>query len=317
MFSAIETPTKAVRPVHMRMRQFVGALALALMAAVAPVGASVVPLTLEEMVAVADEIHTVRVTKTESSFWEGKIITRADVEVVETFKGSLTGTTSLTYAGGRVGPVGMLSLPGTELQEGETSVLILSYASSRATTTAERNALDLSSPLVVSPQLVGGFQGRLLLANPAAKSAATPGATATAPTASGMQTAEGTVSDLNTAVVRRMQPARRANAPAPVTYPELRTALHKLVSDSKALAASGAPARRIAGIRGEYHVPGRSELAAVRALDPLPELAYMSEAEVEMIRVQLREQAARRAAQANSPKPPSSGVQAPNTGARQ
>lgn len=262
-------------------------IALVLLGTGRHASASVTPLGIEELVAVADEIHTVRVESQECFVYEGKIMTRARVEVLETFKGTMTGHTDITYLGGRYRMIGMHADTGMEgTKVGDEAVLFMSYPIRRMPAEA-RARFDASSPLISSPQLVGGFQGRFALTVfPETVPADSP-----VPQESLLQTA---------VIKPRGASATRADGrPAPnVSYTDFAAAIHKLVQEQQELQKGGrATARKIGGVAGEFHVPTRrADNAVLRAFDPLPKLAYMSDTELAAVKARAQQQAAAAAA---------------------
>ena len=234
--------------------------------------ASVTPLSLEELVAVSDEIHTFKVESTESYLYEGKIFTKARLEVLDSFKGDLTGTTEVSYPGGEYRMLGMHAETGMEaVRPGDHAVLFLSYPLRRLPAEA-RAQFDASSPMAQSPQLVGGFQGRFALkVFPNLVPAGSPAPKETL---------------LQAGVVSRKSPgaAKRADGSLEAQpYPAFAEAIRKLVSEERGLRAGGrAAAKKIGGIRGEFYVPQRrADNKVARAFDPLPKIAYVSRAELD------------------------------------
>ncbi|MDX2176981.1 MAG: hypothetical protein SF028_10990 [Candidatus Sumerlaeia bacterium] len=241
------------------------ALAASLLA-VASAGASVVPMTLEQLAAVADEIHTVRVESSEPYAQDGRIYTRADLSILESFKGELSGKAEVHYVGGEVKVLGLLANNSLNIREGDEAVLFLSYPLRRLPA-EEQAKYNTESATVTSPQLVGGFQGKFLLGYDSVEAAGT---------------ARGSFSALESTatVARAMAGSRRDLDKAPVPYAEFRDEIRRLVAESESLRASRAKPTAIAGIRGEFHVPARSaEAKLARYFDPLPAIAYMTEEE--------------------------------------
>lgn len=252
-------------------------LALLLLGAGQRAAASVTPLTLEEIVAISDEVHTVKVESTETFFYKGKIFTKAHLEVLESFKGDLTGKTEVSYPGGEYRMLGMHAETGMEaVRPGDHAVLFMSYPVRRMPAEA-RAQFDAASPMVSAPQLVGGFQGRFeLKVFPNLVPADSPAPRETL---------------LQTATVRRRTSgaARRADGTLEtLTYPQFADAIRKLVAEERNLRSQGrAAAKKIAGIRGEFYVPQRREDNTVaRACDPLPKIAYVSREELDEIKRQ-------------------------------
>ncbi len=247
-------------------------LALFLMGIGQRVAASVTPLTLEELVAISDEVHTFKVESTESYLYQGKIFTKARLEVLESFKGDLTGTTEVSYPGGEYRMLGMHAETGLEaIRPGDHAVLFMSYPLRRLPAEA-RAQFDPTSPMAASPQLVGGFQGRFALkVFPNLVPADSP-----APRESLLLT--GLVSRKSPGAAKRADGSLESQP-----YPAFADAIRKLVAEERSLRAGGraAPAK-IAGIRGEFFVPQRrADNTVSRAFDPLPKIAYVSRAELD------------------------------------
>ncbi len=123
--------------------------------------ASVVPLTVEEMSAVADDIVYGVVETSQSELVDGKIITRHSLKVRDSLKGTHKSDQDLEVMtlGGRVGPIASISPGMPELEKDEEVVLFLSTPAKRHA--KEKGvAIDTSSPLTNLPQIVGGFQGK-------------------------------------------------------------------------------------------------------------------------------------------------------------
>lgn len=259
------------------------ALLLCVVAALMPSAgpAAVVPLTMEEMVAVADDIVTARVTATEEKFAGRQIVTTAKLEVVESFKGTLSGETEVTYLGGKVGKLVMAAPGFPTLKKGETVTLFLSSPVKRLPA-AQQKAYNATSPVVASPQVVGGFQGVFRVMES---------------TQSDAVTKSGAV-DLSTGVTRHVNSnGATAAASAPqATYGELRAAIADLVASQKKLSSQKAAPKSIAGVRGSFVIPTKSTHPAVRRFDPLPSIAYSSDEELKAIHKNLDDQAKARAA---------------------
>jgi len=252
--------------------------ALILTLAIPRAQASVIPLGLEELVAVAEEVHTVKVESTECFIYEGVIYTRAKVDVMDSFKGSMTGVTEVTYPGGKVGPLGMVSNSGMEgTKAGDHAVLFLSNPLSHVTE-AERARFNPDAPTVKSPQLVGGYQGRFTLTvypNTVPADSVVPRETL-----------------LSTARVSRASlgaPRRADGSLESVSYNDFANTIRQLVAEEKALRGRSAGSE-IRGIRGTFHVPARDKArSTARIFDPLPKLAYVSREELQEIRARAQE----------------------------
>src|SRR5262245_52203113 len=83
-------------------------LAAALVSGLSVAHAARVPMTLEELVAVSDEIVAVRVLESHSHPYEQRtIVTTSKYQVLENFKGISKGEQEITYPGGKVGTLVM------------------------------------------------------------------------------------------------------------------------------------------------------------------------------------------------------------------
>lgn len=241
--------------------------------------ASVVPLTVEQMVAVADEIHTVEVLGSTTEVHNGKILTRQRVRILERFKGSLADETEIVQIGGRRGPVEMRVDDVPLLEPGETAVVFMSYPLRRLPE-AERGHFNQASPIVSAPQFVGGFQGRFGVTVAAVENADTlPETTRALRSLRGASVNRTTTMSLNAADGR--EPL--------VDYQGFAEEIRSLVAEEARLETERTAPVRIGGIRGEFHVPARrKESAALRAFDPLPSIAYASPEELEAVKARVR-----------------------------
>jgi hypothetical protein len=248
--------------------------------------ASVVPLTVEQMVAVADEIHTVQVLGSTTEVFEGKILTRQRVKVLESFKGELRGETDIVQLGGRRGPLAMQVDDIPMLKEGDTAVLFMSYPLRRLPQ-QERARFNQASPLVTAPQFVGGFQGHFSVQTAAVEGAGTLPAETRALRA------------LRGASVRRTaaMSMTAGDGREPVAdYSRFASEIRSLVAEEMRLRSTRTAPVRIGGIRGEFHVPARrKDSDALRVFDPLPSIAYASPEEIEAARARVRAEAEGRA----------------------
>lgn len=136
-----------------------GALTLAA-PAVAP-ASIVVPMTIEELGAVSHDVVRVKVQARASEWHNGLIITRHTLLVEDTYKGQQpTGETiELVLPGGEIGKIGQMSPGLPTLNEGEEAILFLSEPPASSMRGGNEH-LNLESPLVQSPQIVGGYQGK-------------------------------------------------------------------------------------------------------------------------------------------------------------
>ena len=151
MSTAASSPVAAAPRRPRRVTAFVVGLVAMLAAAVPAPGASERELSLDEMVALADDIVVGRVLRSEAQ-WRGKlIVTVSTVAVDEALKGTPRGEVAITQLGGttvhpRLGvPVTMSVSEEAALSPGEAVVLFV-----RQTQPGTR-------------QLVGGAQGKLLV----------------------------------------------------------------------------------------------------------------------------------------------------------
>lgn len=248
-------------------------VALAALALLFPAGvrAAVIPLTLEEMVAVADEVVVVRGTGTRSELVStGRIYTTADFLVVENLKGSMTGKSSISYLGGRYKDLVMVAPGIPSLREGEEAVLFLSKPLERLPEKAKAQ-YNPDSPMVNSFLVVGGHQGKFVISN---------------------QTAEGQKIRTGAEPIPAGAPVGRSLSTVPhtkaaggaVTYGEFAATVRGLVAKSQQKAATKGKGDTITGIYGKFAVPERGDDPVARAFDPLPSMAYMSDAELKSLR---------------------------------
>lgn len=254
------------------------------------VSASVIPLDLEELVAISDELHTVKVESTECFVYQGTIYTRAKLDVMDSFKGTMTGTSEVVYPGGKIGPLQALSNTGMEnAKAGDYAVLFLSFPLGHITD-AEKARFNMDAPAIKSPQVVGGYQGRFdLKVYPNMVPADSP-----APRESLLATAQ---------VSRKViGAARRADGSLQsVSYNDFANTIRQLVAEEKALKSRSA-GTEITGVRGTFYVPARDKArSTARLFDPLPKLAYVSAEELAEIKSKSAE-AAKRAALENAKK---------------
>lgn len=264
-------------------RTLVAAFLFAAAAGLAP--ASVIPLTLEELTAVADEVVAVKVEQATPFVENGKIFTAARVAVIDSFKGDLRGVTEIVYPGGQVGPIGMKSGIGKELSAGEYAVLFLSYPVNRLTP-EERSNLRSGARIISSPRLVGGFQGKFSIMS-------TPGQFED----KNVKTSDRALLDRATVVRGKASPDRGvaglSSAPGAsrrIDYRSFSATVRELVDQSANKRGAAANARTITGIRGTFHIPERrKDNAVARAFDPLPAAAYMTKQEIAAEREKLRQ----------------------------
>lgn len=246
---------------------------------VAPLRADVLPLKLEEMVAVSDLIVTVRVEETKP-WLDGKVlVTYARTNVLDTIKGKTdSATLDMTYLGGSAGPITMSVPQVPQLITGEEVVLFLSRPVDQLTA-AEKSGLKSNSDLVNSYQIVGGMLGRFQLVDENGKLNKTRKGTDSLPgdlliTRGGLGRAQGS----------------EKSATTTVSYQQFRSAISDLVEAEKIEKSTKGVGDRIVGIRGTFAVPEKSANAIVRNFDPLPPLAYLSAEELKQLKSNLKAQ---------------------------
>ncbi|MEQ8818873.1 MAG: hypothetical protein RLY93_01415 [Sumerlaeia bacterium] len=136
---------------------------LALAFASAPArAASVVPMAVEELAAVAEDIVHATVENAEAEMLGGLIVTHFDFKVVESYKGAIKSgsTLEMTLPGGRMGQLASFSTATPRFTVGEEVILFTSNPQARALKAGKSLEVDEDSPLVKSPKLVGGWQGK-------------------------------------------------------------------------------------------------------------------------------------------------------------
>ena len=272
------------------LRRFAVAVALGLLAfAGTAVRATVVPLTMEEMMAISDEVVTVRVTETTPEFANGIIITKAKFTVLENFKGAMQGEQELDVLGGVYKGIAMKPGGVPSLEKGEEAVLFLSNPYKRLSA-AQKAQFHNSSPLVNKLNFVGGWQGKLNIVPGEGDSAAKSAAPIKA-----------------TAKVTRVTASSSLEPIASVApqYGQLSGALKTLATAQKQKISQKAATTSIAGINGKFVIPDRSADVAIRAFDPLPSMAYMSDKELDALEKQVHEKTATKNAA------PTTGAKAP------
>lgn len=128
------------------------------------VSASVaVPLTVEEMSAIADDIVHATVETSETDLYKGKIFTRHTLRVEESLKGTAEkgGTMQTVTLGGRMGKIASVSPGLAQLQEGEEVILFVSKPAEKLKRRSEAPVeYDMESPFIQNSQIIGGFQGK-------------------------------------------------------------------------------------------------------------------------------------------------------------
>jgi len=254
------------------LKQTLAAAILAALTAMAqPASAQVVPLSIEELVAVAEEIVAVRVDSTETQVVMGKIYTTANVAVLENYKGKMAGPQKISWPGGKAGKL-VMEVPGVpKLHAGEEAILFLSRPQDRMPKST-RDAMNPESPVNQSYQVVGGFQGKITIANH--NKEAKQLRKGTEPIPATATASRGTFTGTNTSAPK-------------VEVAKLRGALRGVAKSQADKAAQKGALRKIAGIRGEFAVPDRTDDPVVRLFDPLPGFAYLPDAELEAVRAKM------------------------------
>lgn len=240
----------------------------------APLRAGLLPLTLEEMVAVADEVVAVRVAETKSELAQGRITTTTRLTVLETYKGKSKGELELTSLGGRVGTL-VMDVPNIPtFHKGEESILFLSRPIDRMSDKA-RAHFNLDSPMVKSFQVIGGHQGKfLLISNEGIPNSSERKGNDPIP--------------FNTKVVRRAGALTGDPQKAP-NWSDFRSSVQALVVAQEQKAAEKGPKTEITGIIGKFHIPEKIFDKTIRHFDPLPSMAYASDEELGVLKKALEE----------------------------
>jgi hypothetical protein len=250
----------------------------------------VVPLSVEDMTALADEIVHAEVATASTEWYNGKMITRYSLAVHDSFKGDKASgqALELVLPGGEMGKLGAMSPGMPTLDENEEVVLFLQNTLEQARSRGvDLSHVNLDSPLVRSPQIVGGFQGKFTVVR---------------------REVEETVGaqrfvreDVR---VTRDTPGRALTLQTAPTLQAFGAHLERLNDDTKPVKRS---VRRIATV-GNVSVPVKDPQAgALRVFDPLPAFAQQEPMTVE-------EYMARRAA-ANDKQAVSPEAAAPQTAA--
>ncbi|CAN5449909.1 hypothetical protein BH09SUM1_BH09SUM1_06220 [soil metagenome] len=231
------------------------------------VPAAVVPLTIEDMVAVSDTVITVRVKDTSSAFVHGKIATTANLQVLDTIKGKSATQESVTYMGGSYRSLVMDVPEVAKLRTGEEAVLFLSKPIEHASA-KEQKSFNTASPLVSSYQVIGGWQGKINLVSP------------TGEENKSRKDADPLPGDMAARRTTKMVDANLAKA---VPYSQLRNEIAGLVQNQKDKQFRKAAPQALSGIAGKYVRPDKSASPLIRAFDPLPSLAYLSDSELKQV----------------------------------
>ncbi len=123
--------------------------------------AAVLPLTVEEMSAVSDDIVHGTVMESESDIYGGKIITRHELAIHDSAKGTAgKGATMTLYTlGGKIGPLAATA-PGMPTLEKDEEVVLFLETPNLSKLKAKGAKIDEKSPMNNTPLIVGGFQGK-------------------------------------------------------------------------------------------------------------------------------------------------------------
>lgn len=271
-------------------RSIAAFLCAMVLAAALPARATVVPYEIEEMVALAEEIVVVEVVQNTVTMPGKLVLTENTVVVLDTIKGQMSGKDVLVTPGGVYKGIGMQVAGSASLKEGEKAVLFLSNPLKRLPKERQEK-IDWNNKYLASPKIIGGWQGKLVLE---------PGAEE--------EMAKGVkINGVNSAnkVIRFGGNGEKAMKHAP-SYADFRAQLAALVEEQKRLEQSKSNLRKIGGARGEFAVPEMDKSrTAIRAFDPLPDIAYLSEEDLKLLQQEVHRQAEQ--AQKNSSNPQSAG----------
>lgn len=230
--------------------------------------ASTLPLSLEQMVAIADQVVAVRVVETKSEMAAGRITTTTRFNVLENYKGDLKGEAEITYLGGRFGKV-VMDVPNMPtFNKGEEAVLFLSRPIDRMPEKV-REKYNMDSPLVQSYQVIGGHQGKFLLVNEEG-----------IPNVS--DRSDKDVIPFNARVVRQAG-AMRGDPEKGPNWSNFHASLTALAAAYEAKVAEKGAKQEIPGILGKFHIPNRMADKNIRRFDPLPSMAYASDEELQKL----------------------------------
>jgi hypothetical protein len=258
-------------------------LCLGLMAATLP--AASIPLRLEELVAISDEVVTGRVTSIQTEVRDKKIITTARVQVIESLKGKSAGTELLVSSlGGRHGQLVMEVPQVPKFHTGEEAVLFLSKPASRLPKSSQ-DKLDKSSPLVANFQVVGGHLGRFNIVD-----------------GEGLSnfSRKGSEEIPSTLTVGRRSIGRGSDTKSVgATLEDFKSAVSDLVSAEKTKRAQKGAEDKITGVVGKFAIPEKSTNAIIRSFDPLPAIAYATPEEYQKLN-EAAKAAARKAAEGSA-----------------
>lgn len=241
------------------LRPLMAALALLAMA-LAPVGAraAVVPMTIEVMSAMAEDVVHGTVEKQRTEMVNSVPMTVSTIKVVDRLKGTSTAANGkdekvdVVTLGGRTDYYGVQSSGQPEITAGEEVVLFLSNPGRRRLQAAGPEAANPESPMVKYPQVVGGFQGKFLVKRE-------------------LKTVRQSSGTVTTEEVRvwRQTPGRRPGSFE--TLPELGA----FKTQVRLLTSGAVPTRtsiiRLSGSQQPLAVPERrADLTALRQFDPNP-----------------------------------------------
>ncbi|MCB2153664.1 hypothetical protein KQI84_02160 [bacterium] len=140
----------------------VAMLALAVLVPGRASAALTVPLTVEEMAAVSDQVVHAKVADSQTEWYHGKLITRHRLTVIESLKGdkSANQEMELVTLGGKGELISSISPGMPTLEPKEEVVLFLSDPPTEKEARAINPNINMESPLVQSPQIIGGLQGK-------------------------------------------------------------------------------------------------------------------------------------------------------------
>ncbi|MEO8377131.1 MAG: hypothetical protein ABI579_05610 [Candidatus Sumerlaeota bacterium] len=226
-------------------------ISVLLLAAAVCARAAMVPLSMEELVAVADQIVEVQVTESTSHPYQHMIVTTTKMQVIDRLKGDMKGEQSITYMGGKVGTLVMDAANVPQLHLNDHAILFLSKPYERLPKEM-KSRYNAQSPLLNSYSIVGGIQGKFDIVDGDDKGTA--------------RVARGAVPGS----VDGIDKAKTAEAAT------LKTSIRSLVTAQEAKARKKENFRAIKGIYGSFAVPDRSSDPSIRVFDPLPGMAYMS-----------------------------------------
>lgn len=257
--------------------------------------AAVVPLTVEEMTAIADDIVVVRVESTKAEIQNGLITTTARMQVLDTIKGSNKGVMEISYPGGRWGKLVMAVPDVPDFAPDDEAIVFLSSPVKRLPKESQAQ-FNPKSKIVASPQVVGGRLGILRIENAGDDAEGT-----------GKRRKGAEPIPAEAKVFRSTTKTTLADEGTNHGFTAVISSLRTVAAAQEQKAREKAPLRKIGGVHGEFAIPDRSSDPLIRALDPLPSIAYASDAELkaanEKMRQEIEKAAAARAAKAAEVKP--------------